>query len=71
MYSFVVLGQIPGTSITISFTMWIQLALLLAAVVVWYKYARKHKFTTTFLTHPNSIMVMRNGRPVPAEEISL
>ena len=28
MYSFFVLGQIPGTSITISFTAWLTLCLL-------------------------------------------
>ncbi len=28
MYSFFVLGQIPGTSITISFSMWLTLCLL-------------------------------------------
>jgi hypothetical protein len=35
MYSFFILGQIPGTNITISFTMWAQLcAVLLLAVLV-------------------------------------
>lgn len=35
MYSFVVLGQIPGTGITISFTMWLGLCLAAIAVTIW------------------------------------
>lgn len=38
MYSFFILGQIPGTNITISFTMWLVLAVSVTAVVVWRKY---------------------------------
>ncbi|MDB5169681.1 MAG: hypothetical protein JWN82_77 [Candidatus Saccharibacteria bacterium] len=40
MYSFFVLGQIPGTSITISFTMW--LTLCLAATLI-YLAVRMHR----------------------------
>jgi hypothetical protein len=39
MYSFFILGQIPGTGITISFTTWLVLAISLAAAIIWYKYA--------------------------------
>lgn len=33
MYSFIVLGEIPGTEITISFTMWLLLGLLVVAFI--------------------------------------
>ena len=69
MYSFVVLGQIPGTSITISFTMWIQLALLLTMAVLLYKYTHKTKHTQN--QKLSSFMIIRNGKPVRADEISL
>lgn len=35
MYSFFVLGQIPGTSITISFSAWLTLCLLAATSYLW------------------------------------
>lgn len=37
MYSFFVLGQIPGTEIVITFTMWMQLfAILLALTILFF-----------------------------------
>lgn len=68
MYSFVVLGQIPGTSITISFTMWVQLALIIAAAAIWYQYVHKHNHATE---KHHTIMVMRNGQYFMVDEISL
>ena len=40
MYSFIVLGEIPGTNITISFTMWVLLCLL---VITTAFYIRLHR----------------------------
>lgn len=41
MYSFFVLGQIPGTSITISFTMWLMLSLLAVTLYFGVRYTRQ------------------------------
>lgn len=41
MYNFFVLGQIPGTSITISFTMWLMLSLLAATLYLGVRYLRQ------------------------------
>lgn len=35
MYSFFVLGQVPGTSITITFTMWMELCAAAVMVTLW------------------------------------
>jgi hypothetical protein len=40
MYSFFVLGQVPGTSITISFTMWLMLSLLAATLYIGFRALR-------------------------------
>lgn len=45
MYSFFVLGQIPGTGIVISFTMWLQAMLAVTLIVAYVKY-RRHLSTT-------------------------
>lgn len=42
MYSFFVLGQIPGTDIIITFSMWAQLAALVAACGLW-MYVRRQR----------------------------
>lgn len=44
MYSFFVLGLIPGTNIQITFTMWLEFVLLLAATIygVHYRHQRRH-----------------------------
>jgi hypothetical protein len=70
MYSFVVLGLIPGTNITISFTMWLQLALAFGAVMTWFLYKRTAP-AALLMNHPSGMMVVRNGKPVPVHEISL
>jgi hypothetical protein len=35
MYSFFILGQVPGTNIVISFTMWVVLAAALLLLTLW------------------------------------
>jgi hypothetical protein len=42
MYSFVILGQIPGTDITISFTMWVELALFVGTLIAWITVRQNH-----------------------------
>ena len=42
MYSFVVLGQIPGTGITISFTMWLGLCATVLLVTMWLRARRQN-----------------------------
>jgi hypothetical protein len=49
MYSFFVLGQIPGTSITISFTMWLSLSLLAAGTYLALRLHRRRLITNTAL----------------------
>lgn len=44
MYSFFVLGQIPGTDFVITFMMWVQLAALLTTLLVWMTYRRRQEF---------------------------
>ncbi len=43
MYSFIVLGIIPGTNIRITFGAWLQFAVLIFAAVVTLKIYRKIK----------------------------
>ena len=46
MYSFFVLGLIPGTNIQISFTMWVEatIALVLLAYLAHYHWKRSHDY---------------------------
>lgn len=44
MNDFFVLGQVPGTDIIITFTMWMQLAALLVSLLVWAAYRRRREF---------------------------
>lgn len=69
MYSFVILGQIPGTNITISFMMWAQLGLVALVAVIGLRYINKQKIDTT--EQRSNVMVVRGGKPVSADEISL
>lgn len=45
MYNFFVLGQVPGTGITISFTMWLMLSLLVATSYLGVRYLRQRPET--------------------------
>lgn len=45
MYNFFVLGQIPGTSIVITFVMWIELCALMSVLAFWALYVRKRPAT--------------------------
>ena len=40
MYSFFILGQVPGTDMVISFWMWAEMAALLTMLLVWITYRR-------------------------------
>ena len=42
MYDFFVLGQIPGTSIIITFTMWMQLFAVVSAIALLIYIRRAH-----------------------------
>ena len=42
MYSFFVLGQIPGTDITITFSMWMQLCAALLAIALLIRVHRRN-----------------------------
>jgi len=37
MYSFFILGQVPGTAVTITFTMWLQLCALIIGLLALYR----------------------------------
>lgn len=41
MYSFFVLGQIPGTGLTISFSVWLILCLLAGTAYLWVRLHRR------------------------------
>lgn len=45
MFNFVVMGEVPGTSIIISFSTWVLITLMIVAATLLYKYAKKHKLT--------------------------
>lgn len=45
MLNFVVMGEVPGTSIIISFSSWVFATLICMMAVMIYKYAKKHKFS--------------------------
>ena len=45
MYSLVVLGQIPGTNIRISFTVWLLVCLLAVSAAVLVKVHRRSTYT--------------------------
>jgi membrane protein implicated in regulation of membrane protease activity len=45
MYSFFVLGQVPGTGITISFTMWLMLSLVAATLYIGLRYRKQREQT--------------------------
>lgn len=49
MYNFFVLGQIPGTSITITFTMWLQAGLFIALLIVLFLVHRHHELQDNLL----------------------
>ena len=59
MYSFFVLGQVPGTGLVITFTMWAELAALLFTLLVWIGYRRRREFRTynipTISAEPGSL----------------
>jgi hypothetical protein len=44
MNDFFVLGQIPGTGLIITFTMWMQMAALLVTLLIWAAYRRRREF---------------------------
>lgn len=48
MYSIVVLGQIPGTDITITFSMWMATATLLIAIVALARMQRHRTIANYF-----------------------
>ena len=47
MYNFVVLGQIPGTNVTISFGLWTLAAALAIAIITLLKLVRHRQWTVT------------------------
>lgn len=59
MYSFFVLGQIPGTDFVITFWIWAELAALLTMLLVWGAYRRHRDFVEynipTISGEPNSL----------------
>lgn len=61
MYSFVILGQIPGTDITISFTMWVELALFVAALITWVIVRHKSVLTVTTPTIGGDAIAFQNS----------
>ncbi len=49
MYNFFVLGQIPGTSITITFTMWAELVAVAIVLFAWMRLRRNHQLANPML----------------------
>lgn len=37
MFNFLVLGQVPGTNITVTFSMWASLAVTIASIVILFR----------------------------------
>ncbi len=46
MYSFFILGQIPGTDVVLTFWMWMELAALLVTLLAWMAYRRHLAFAS-------------------------
>lgn len=49
MYNFFVLGQIPGTNITITFTMWAELFAIAIVLFAWMHLRRNQRIASPML----------------------